>query len=180
MVHPIVEVEPELQLLALGDGKVLEQSHIPVEIGRSIDGRQNEIAVLTDLIWSREATRVDVLMRFQPARWIARQNRVELDFRRAQQRLIADRNAWTPSGVSARNDRAAAVRAEGTAVAHAEVLVLIAGQVGPALKLQSPGHLPAIDDSAGILVDVGLGQIHGVNSVEEVLAAPGQNPNALI
>src|SRR5215469_7017089 len=95
MVHPVVEVEPELQLLALSDPEVLEQAHIPVEIGWSINGRQDEVAVLSDLGRSGEAIRVDELMRFQALRRIAGQNRVELDVRRAQQRDVADRNtSW--------------------------------------------------------------------------------------
>src|SRR5579863_5532006 len=112
MVHPVVQVEAELQLLALSDGKVLEQAHIPIEIGRSIDGWQECRPVLADLRRSLETTRIDVLMRFQPTRWIARQNRVELDFRRAQQREIADRNTvWILRADRARNNRAATVAA---------------------------------------------------------------------
>ena len=38
MVQPVVAVDPELQGLVLGDGKVLEQAHVPTEEGRSVDG----------------------------------------------------------------------------------------------------------------------------------------------
>ena len=39
MVHPVVEVEAELQPLVFGDLEVLEQARIPIEICRSIDRR---------------------------------------------------------------------------------------------------------------------------------------------
>src|SRR5579871_2143104 len=120
MVHPVVEVEPELQLLALLDGKVLEQCHIPVEVRRSINGRQDERAVLADLRWGREEIPIDVLMRCQPTRWIAGHNGIELDLRRAQQGLIVERE------VGARNHRNAIVRSRAH-VAHTEVLVLVSG-----------------------------------------------------
>ena len=72
MVHPVVEVETELQLLALSDIKVLEQAHIPIEIGRSVNGRENRWAILTDLRRCGQAIRVNELMRFQSTCWIAR------------------------------------------------------------------------------------------------------------
>ena len=37
MVQPVVAVDPELQALVLGDGKVLEQAHVPAEEGRSVN-----------------------------------------------------------------------------------------------------------------------------------------------
>src|SRR5262249_4795171 len=124
MVHPVVEVEPELQLLALRDLEVLEQAHIPIEIPRSIDRRQVETTVLAGLRWRGEAIRVDVLMRFQSLRRIARQDRVELDVGRTEQRDIADGNTIRILGANrARNNRAAAVDTVLAAVAHAKVLV---------------------------------------------------------
>lgn len=92
MVHPVVEVKPELQLLALGDGKVLEQAHIPIEEGRSVNGRQDGRAVLADGGRHGKAIPVDVLVICQTLSWIASQDRVELDIRRAQDREIADRD----------------------------------------------------------------------------------------
>src|SRR5271165_4899004 len=174
MVHKVVEVEPELQLLALGDGEVLEQRHIPIEIARAVDGRQDKRAVLTDLRRGREAISVDVLMRFQPRRWIARQNGVELDLRRAQQGNIVERE------VGARNHRNAIVRLRAY-VAHAEVLVLESAKVGPALELQDSADLPAVYEAAHILVEVFLGgQFHGISSIEQVFSAVGQNTDAFI
>ena len=63
MIHEVVGVEAKLQLLALPDIEVLEQSQVGVEVSRSIDNRQSSRSVLADLIGECEAARVDELMR---------------------------------------------------------------------------------------------------------------------
>jgi len=79
MIQPVVAGDPELHRLVLADGKVLEQAHVPIEEGRSVNGRQDGRTVLADCGRRREAIRVDPLMRSQIAPWIASQERVELD-----------------------------------------------------------------------------------------------------
>src|SRR2546425_531503 len=105
MVQPVVAADPELDALALRDPKALEYAHVPIEVSRSVNGRQDRWAVLADLRRRGEATPVDVLMRCQPLPWITRQDRVELDIGGAQQRGIADRNTvWILRADRARND----------------------------------------------------------------------------
>src|ERR1700739_3053997 len=167
MVQPVVEVKPELQLLTLGDGKVLEQGHVPAEEGRSVDGRQDGPAVLANLARRGKAIPVDPLMRSQVRSWTASQDRVELNIRRAQQRGVADRDTLgVLSRDAARNDRVVEV--------HAKVLVLEARQVRTALRLQDAGDLPTVNEAARPLVDiVGCRQLNRVNGIEEMLAIIG-------
>src|ERR1700741_1905011 len=157
MVQPIVEVKPELQLLALRDGKVLEQGHVPTEEGRSVNGRQDGPAVLANGCRRGKAIPVDPLMRSQIRSWTASQDRVELNIRRAQDREITDRDTLgVLSRDAARNDRVVEV--------HAKVLVLEACQIGTALSLQDARDLPTVDEAARPLVDIGsTGQLNGVN-----------------
>src|SRR5579872_1027554 len=83
MVQPVVKVETELQILPLRDLEVLEHAHIPVEIGRSVNRRENGWAVLTGRGRNRETVPVDELMRLQSACWITSHDRVQLNIRRA-------------------------------------------------------------------------------------------------
>ncbi len=90
MVQEIVSGEPELQGFGLTDFETLVESEIPVEIPWSIDGRDDDPAILADPGGNRETIGVDVLVLTEVGFGIARQDRIELYVGRSQQRDVAD------------------------------------------------------------------------------------------
>ena len=62
VIQEVGPVEAELQLFRFLELEVLEESQIGVEESRSVDGREYRRAVLTDLRWWSETTRIDELI----------------------------------------------------------------------------------------------------------------------
>ena len=84
VIQEVVAVQAELQLLPLAMNiEVLEQSHIGVEIRRSVDDRQRGGAVLADLVGEREAAQVYELVWREIRFRVARHDRRERNIGRA-------------------------------------------------------------------------------------------------
>src|SRR6266404_545404 len=131
VIHEVVGVEAELQLLALADIEVLEQSQVGVDVSRSVDDRQSGGTVLADLVGECEATRVDELVRREIRSGVAGNDRRQRNVRRAEQRGSADivSSAWNLGAVES----------------QAEILAPPSREVDATLELRDSGNLPAIE-----------------------------------
>ena len=66
MVEEVVPAYPKLHVLGLGDLKVLENGHVPIEVGGPIGNGQQRRPVLSDHCRRSEATAIHELVRPQP------------------------------------------------------------------------------------------------------------------
>src|SRR5579884_3994157 len=89
MVQEVECLQPQLHFLALRDAEVLEQRHVVVERGRTMNIRPDQRAVSTRRGRSK-AGRVEVLTRLEPLARITDQRGFERDGIRAQVAVVAD------------------------------------------------------------------------------------------
>ena len=128
--------------------------------------------------WRSETIRVDVLVRREPRPWITRDERVELDVGRAQNRDAADVETvglvpgalWI--AIDAVERRGRDLRA---VEIHPKALAAVARQIGAALELGDAGELPAVKELGGQLALAGVGQVDVVRGVEDVGTVAGQH-----